>query len=62
MDTPLTEPPKVFKPVPWRQAFRAQLAAQIAPSLPAPPGVRPEYLARESVAIADAIMAEVGLT
>ena len=53
---------KVFQSKACRQMFRAQLAAQIAPSLSAPAGVlKPEYRAREAVAVADAILAEVGM-
>ena len=52
----------LFQSKPWRQVFRAQLAATIASSNPAPTGIiKPDYLAKESVKVADAILAEVGL-
>jgi hypothetical protein len=51
---------KVFQSKACRRMFRAQLAAQIAPALSAPAGVlKPEYRAKEAVAVADAILAEV---
>lgn len=53
---------KVFQSKAWRQVFRAQLAAQIVPSLRVYPGaMSPQYRAREAVAVADAILAEVGM-
>ncbi|HEX3626686.1 MAG TPA: hypothetical protein VH280_14830 [Verrucomicrobiae bacterium] len=53
---------KVFQSKPWRQVFRAQLAAQIAPALSAPAGViNAQHRAKEAVAVADAILQEVGL-
>jgi tellurite resistance protein len=65
METPLAldkELQKVFRSKAWLQVFRAQLAAQVAPALNAPVGMlKPEYRAREAVAVADAILVEVGM-
>lgn len=53
---------KVFRSESWRQVFRAQLAAQVAPALDAGNRVMtPEIRARDAVRVADAILAEVGM-
>lgn len=52
---------KVFQSKAWRQVFRAQLAAQVAPALGSGRILAPEIRAREAVRLADAILAEVGM-
>jgi hypothetical protein len=53
---------KVFQSKPWRRVFRAQLAASIVGTMQPPIGMyRPDYIARETLKVVDAILKEVGL-